>query len=144
MIRLSCPHLVKAIDQYEDNGGIQKFNTLLQQLDKPEGLDLSLNFLETNKAWQLIRMDALKDGDKEYIASYLGEEGAKHLMDSGIIGITAEKVDDVKCLHAHVADELLRGSNTIGKQTLEALLNSGVDPSGCEGKSPVRAQSVSG
>jgi hypothetical protein len=43
------------------------------------------------------------------------------------------RTDDVKCLHAHTADELLRGRNRIGKAVLDKLQSRGVDPSGCQG-----------
>lgn len=39
----------------------------------------------------------------------------------------------MKCLHAHTADELLRGRNRIGKAVLDKLQSRGVDPSGCQG-----------
>ena len=31
----------------------------------------------------------------------MGEEGADNFMNCGIIGISQNKTDDVKCLHAH-------------------------------------------
>lgn len=53
------------------------------------------------------------------------------MLSSGIIGVT--KVDDVKCLHAHVADHLMRGDNKVGQWTLEQLGDQGIERSGCSG-----------
>lgn len=42
------------------------------------------------------------------------------------------RIDDVKCLHAHTADYLIRqNKNSIGKKVIEKLIERGVDPSGC-------------
>ena len=41
---------------------------------------------------------------------------------------------DVKCLHAHVADEFIRNDNYIGKMVLEDIKEAGDDPTGCNGK----------
>ena len=41
---------------------------------------------------------------------------------------------DVKCLHAHVADELVRDDNEIGKLVLDELKSAGQDTRGCDGE----------
>lgn len=140
MIRLSCPHLVKAIDKFEIAGkGIEYFNNILQsniglksksslsQFNKTEVIDLGhelrSNFLSTNKAWQDLRVDSITDAERAEIQSHLGVEGGNKLLNAGIIGVTPNKVDDVKCLHAHVADYLIRGNNKIGEMTLTVLEN---------------------
>jgi Protein of unknown function (DUF501) len=63
----------------------------------------------------------------------LGVDGAVNLMESGIIGCTPGKLQ-VKCLHAHVADQLLRGTNEIGALTMKRLEADGIDTKGCDGK----------
>lgn len=44
------------------------------------------------------------------------------------------QVRDAKCLHAHVADALMRGreANAIGRMTLEFLEGRGVASTGCD------------
>lgn len=53
-------------------------------------------------------------------------------MESGILGVSSNKINDVKCLHAHTADYLLRGNNKFGEMTLKYLKDRGVDVNGCE------------
>jgi hypothetical protein len=67
--------------------------------------------------------------------------GGEQLLNSGIIGITLAKVDDVKCLHAHVGDHIVRSENSIGKWALDELQKKGVDPGGCDGMFSINALS---
>eukprot|EP01041_Mallomonas_annulata_P008213 gene8213-16887_t len=133
MIRLSCPHLVKAIDQWEAEGGIEEANENLKH-----DVALRENFLEVNRQWGVIRREAMTTVDAAFVEEYLGQDSAVKLITSGLIGITPDKVDDVKCLHAQVADTLLRGrgseGNAIGARALDILEQQrGVDPRGCDG-----------
>ena len=70
--------------------------------------------------------------EKQRVFDILGEESGRRLLESGIIGITLEKVDDIKCIHAHTADFLMRGENEIGKIAMGELAKRGIDSSGCE------------
>lgn len=124
MIRLGCPHLVKAIDELEAEGGLDYFDAKI--LEEPEDGVLRTSFSETNQAWISIRKDTVSESDRKYIDGYLGIEGAEFFMESGIIGCTIGKLQ-VKCLHAHVADHLMRGSNQIGAQALDKLKEKGND-----------------
>jgi hypothetical protein len=124
MIRLSCPHLVKAVDELEAEGGLDYFDAKL--LEEPADGVLRTSFNETNQAWISIRKDTVSESDRKYVDTYLGTEGAENFMESGIIGCTIGKIQ-VKCLHAHIADDLMRGSNQIGAQALDRLKEKGVD-----------------
>lgn len=124
MIRLSCPHLVQAVDELEAEGGLDYFDAKL--LEEPSDGVLRTSFNDTNQAWIAIRKDTVSDSDRKYVDSYLGVEGAESFMESGIIGCTIGKIQ-VKCLHAHIADNLMRGSNQIGAQALERLKEKGID-----------------
>ena len=104
MLRLSCPFLVKAIDEWEANGGIEEVNAALHESE-----DLQASFVQTNQAWQEIRRNSVSPEQKEYVSSIIGAKGLLNFMDSGIIGVSQNKTDDVKCIHAHVADYLIRG-----------------------------------
>ena len=118
MIRLSCPHLVKAVDEMESDGALVDFDAKLA--DDVEGLSLRISFNDTNLAWRSIRQSSVTVQDREYMDKKLGLEGTKFLMDSGIIGCTIGKLQ-VKCLHAHIGDHLMRGKNEIGAEALVKL-----------------------
>ena len=126
MIRLSCPHLVKAVDEMESDGALNDFDAKLA--DEAEGLSLRVSFNDTNLAWRSIRKSAVTMEDREYMDEKLGIEGTKFLMDSGIIGCTIGKLQ-VKCLHAHIGDHLMRGTNEIGKEALAKLETRGLSVS---------------
>jgi len=140
MIRLSCPHLVKEIDEWESEGAIEYINGLLEKDDGP----LKSNFNQTNMEHAKIRSLAVSEEEKEMMVDKVGSAGAQHLMGSGIIGVSQGKVDDIKCVHAHVADFLLRGQNLVGEMSLEYLKKErGVDVRGCEGCSQQCSLNVS-
>jgi hypothetical protein len=125
---------VKALDSFEyELGGIERFNRTLTSNSRESEI-LRQNFLETNKAWQEIRNKTISVETATAMREYFGAERADAIVASGIIGITANKVDDVKCLHAHVADHLLRGKNLIGAMALKELSDTmKINPRGCEG-----------
>lgn len=122
MIRLACPHLVKGIDALEAEGGLDLFDTKLAN-ENEDGV-LRTTFDKANKAWRTIRDVTVNAEDRKHMDSKLGKEGADFLMDSGLIGCTIGKLQ-VKCLHAHVADHLMRGSNEIGAEALKLLEDKG-------------------
>jgi hypothetical protein len=129
MLRLSCPHLVKAIDEYEKEGAVQSFNNNIVNHS-----DIQNNFIEIQKKWQNIKSN-LSHKDKEYIERLLGPAHTQYFLTSGIIGITENKFDDVKCLHAHLADELLDpNTNKIGATIKTHLLDRQIDINGCSSK----------
>jgi len=129
MVRLTCPHLVKAIDEWEADGAIDDFNARLEE----DGA-MRDNFAATNAAHKELRNhpSAISAAERGVIMAKLGDEVGSNLINSGIIGISPGRVRDVKCLHAHTADELLRGKNDIGRMALEGLRERGVDPTGCD------------
>lgn len=122
MIRLACPHLVKGIDTLEAEGGLDFFDAKLAN-ETEDGI-LRTTFDKANKAWRTIRDVTVNNEDKKHMVSKLGVEGSEFLMESGLIGCTIGKLQ-VKCLHAHVADHLMRGSNEIGAETLQLLEKKG-------------------
>ncbi len=126
-IRLSCPHLVKEIDLIE-NSLIAKINEILQ-----ENTELQQNYQEINKWYSDVKHELLNsDVITDLLLTYLGgsTDNYNNFMNSGILGVS--NINDVKCLHAHTADYLLRGNNKIGEMTLAILKNNGVDVNGCD------------
>ena len=122
MIRLSCPHLVKSVDEMESDGALNDFDAKLA--NEETGVHLRDSFMDTNLAWRAIRETAVSVEDRLYMDEKLGIEGSKFLMESGIIGCTIGKLQ-VKCLHAHIGDHLMRGTNKIGAEALEKLESRG-------------------
>merc|ERR1711972_661311 len=61
----------------------------------------------------------------------MGEKVVDIVMGTGLAGMRLNSTD-VKCLHAQVADELTRGGNPIGRQTLSDLGARGVDVAGTD------------
>lgn len=124
--RLTCPWLVKAIDEFEGDGAINRFNARLQADSNWQS-----NLRATNQAHRMIRRDLMTDEEVESLHEIFGDVGATAFLHSGIAGMSPTKLDDVKCLHAQVSDYLLRGgSNTIGEAVLDQLEQLGVDPAG--------------
>ena len=118
MLRLSCPLLVKEIDQFEQSGGIEQINSILNHTSKSkisnhndeksnhdefelQRNELINNFHDVNNAWKSIRNDISTEYDKAYVKEYLGDKFSESFFNSGIIGVSQGKVDDAKCLHAH-------------------------------------------
>ncbi|CAM9959165.1 unnamed protein product [Ectocarpus sp. 4 AP-2014] len=127
LFRLSCPLLVQAIDLLEDEGGIEDVNA---RLANEEGL--REDFMAVNLAHGMLRRRLVTPDKLGMVEETIGKEGAERFLDSGITGVTPGKVRDAKCLHAHVADALMRGrsANAIGRATLELLEARGVRTDG--------------
>lgn len=119
-LRLTCPHLVKAIDECEATGGIDEFNQELRS-----NVAWQEDFRRTNEVWRAARSAMMDSKDLEHARNALGDQ-AQVFLESGIIGVALGKVHDVKCLHAHLADHLVRGQNAIGAHVKAKLLDRGV------------------
>lgn len=131
-LRLTCPHLVKKIDEMEKDGAIALVNDSVAVDD-----NLKDSFNSINDAWEQFRKVLLSKEDIRRMEWIKGEKTTAHMLESGIIGVTKGKVDDVKCLHAHVADALLRGRehNPFGRDVLERIdAEEGQGSSGCKGE----------
>lgn len=70
----------------------------------------------------------------EKMKAELSDEFIFHLMDSGFIGISRDRNNDIKCAHAHLADHFLRGNNKIGIIIEKLLEKKGGSASGCDSK----------
>merc|ERR1712203_1351821 len=65
------------------------------------------------------------------VESLLGDHAFNIAMRSGLASLRPEAKPDVKCLHAQVADELVRGGNNpIAKQVLRDIEDQGVNVTG--------------
>ena len=110
--------------------------------------------LERNVAWQQsqqqvhiehrrLRHAFLSKEQQSRAKARFGAERFRTVMESGLAGITASKLNDVKCCHAQLADHLVRSGgdgkgaanprNLVGEAVLEELERRGVDVRGCDG-----------
>ncbi|KAJ1619493.1 hypothetical protein T492DRAFT_1084982 [Pavlovales sp. CCMP2436] len=122
LFRLTCPHLVKGLDEWEAKGAVKSFNEKL--LGDARWTEANT---QTNAQHRLLRRALI--GTEEKIAEL--EQNPVHaiIVNSGLAGLT--KPGDVKCLHAQVADGLCRGGNVIADDILEGLKERGYEADGC-------------
>ena len=80
-------------------GALREWNKKLEK--SPE---MQREFRRVNARHSAIRRGLV---EPEHLAPYLekmGEEAVEQILASGIAGISPEKTEDLKCLHAHLAD----------------------------------------
>ena len=126
MLRLTCPHLCEAVDAWEAEGGVRELSS---DLLKEEATQMSLKGVNDRHAAtrrSMVQGEALIRAEAR-----LGKDNVRLILKSGIMGLNA-KLDDVKCLHAQLADELLSKDNTIGHAVLAGLEARGVDVAGSD------------
>lgn len=87
------------------------------------------SLLSTNQAHQKMRRLLTTEEDVEYLRGRFGDTGVEAFMESGLAGMIGEK--DVKCLHAQLADYLLRQDNAIGEAVATELEARGAPIGGC-------------
>lgn len=157
LVKLSCPHLVRAVDELEDEGGIGAMNDIVKDSE-----ELQRSMVLTHELYAKVRRDMLEVVDKadgndaadehrgamnDILRQKLGERGAEAFLSSGVAGASAGSTDDVKCLHAWLGDYLFRraaeddedGSDddvptsiAMGRAVAQTLKERGVDISGTE------------
>lgn len=121
LFRLTCPHLVKAIDEWEAEGAVRAFNK-----DLAADAEWARSNDAVNAQHRLIRHALV--GSEEKRAELERHPVLSIILNSGLAGLT--KPGDVKCLHAQVADSLCRGDNAVANAVLAGLRERGVDPEG--------------
>ena len=134
-LRLTCPYLVKAIDEWEGQGAIELINN-----DMKNDPELQASFSAINAFWNEVKLEQMTQSDHDLARKQL-KEGYTHFVNSGIIGISKDKEHDVKCLHAVMADHLLRHNsddtskiiNKIGFHIKQKLVQRGIHLSGNNG-----------
>ena len=95
------------------------------------------HFKEINEHHKELRNDLVTDHQRAVLYQRFSEEAGNHFLNSGIGGISSNKLADVKCLHLHVGDTLLRGedANQFGSWALRKLKEQyDIDADGCAGK----------
>ncbi|KAJ8608263.1 hypothetical protein CTAYLR_007291 [Chrysophaeum taylorii] len=137
LVRLTCPHLCQHIDEWEKDGAVKSQSAALlpacaQSLD------------QVNARHAATRRALVSPTTAERAEAELGRKQFDAAMNSGIAGLSPTRNDDIKCVHAHVADHLLSGDNDIGRRLLRRLQDDrACDPEGssvchqqCSGQGP--------
>jgi hypothetical protein len=134
LLKLTCPLLVRAVDQLEDEGFIDQFNAKLQDADYDESFSALQNAMkDAHHVHASVRMEMLQtEEEHQILQSKLGERGASAFLTAGVAGASSDAVSDVKCLHAWLGDYLFRGSDAspLGTMVAEVLLDRGIDLQG--------------
>lgn len=114
---LSCPMLVREVDRLEKEGEIERF----EHLASVDG-ELRSALQRAHETTARIRSTLLPG---EW-ARRLQEQRPREywvITETGIAGIT--RPDHVKCLHAHLADYMVRGDNPVGDEVARRLQSEG-------------------
>ena len=127
LLRLTCPHLCEAIDAWEAEGAVRALSADVLKEDSNRDALARVNARHAATRRAMVRGEALKRAEAR-----LGAATVRHILESGITGLTPSKLDDVKCLHAQLADELLSRDNAVGRAVLDGLEKRGVDASGSD------------
>ncbi len=138
LFRLSCPLLVKAIDEWEAKGAVVQLNSEIRSDARKmdELRRVHRDHASSRATLYAVRARALLDEREADEHSYGLREMLEVVLESGVAGQNVDKVD-VKCLHAQVADGLCRSAegtmaeaNPIASDILGRLRASGVEVMG--------------
>ena len=138
LFRLSCPLLVKAIDEWEAEGAVEQLNSEIRSDARKmdELRRVHRDHASSRATLYAVRARALLDEREADEHSHGLREMLEVVLASGIAGQNVAKVD-VKCLHAQVADGLCRSAegtmaeaNPIASGILARLVASGVEVMG--------------
>ena len=100
MYWLTCPMYVKKVSTLESNG-------MVKNLDKQ-----LVDNKKLNKLWRKRQKSYENERNKKY------KSLPNIISPNGGVGGTTKSI---KCLHSHLADELVSGENVIGKVVLESV-----------------------
>ena len=105
LCRLSCPLLVRAIDEWEADAGVRAFNMQLAAR-----ADWRADFRATNTAVADMRRELLQRDGAAWDDAMADPKAPqwRRTLASGLAGITPGKDRDVKCIHALLADYFCR------------------------------------
>ena len=131
LLKLTCPLLVRAVDQLEDEGFIDEFNAKLKDCKNDEGFPALQNAMrDAHRMHAAVRMEMIQSEEElQILQAKLGERGASAFLKAGVAAASMDAVSDVKCLHAWLGDYLFRGSDAspLGAKVAEVLSDRGID-----------------
>ncbi|MEW6045217.1 MAG: DUF501 domain-containing protein [Bacillota bacterium] len=121
---LSCPLLVQEMDRLEKQGEIERFEHLASADE-----ELRSSIEEAHRATARIRKALVPE---DWLKRLESERPRDFwiVAQTGISGIT--RPEHVKCLHAHLADYLARGTNPVGYEVARLLESQGTPVEGTE------------
>jgi hypothetical protein len=149
LLKLTCPLLVRAIDELEDDGFISQLNTIVSE-GSNDGTESALQtaMRDAHRVHASVRNQLIGSAEeKELIRTKLGDQYFVSFMSAGVAGASSDSVTDVKCLHAWLGDYLFRGpeKSPVGAIVARILDERGIDDGGtadcrqyCESSSTVR------
>ena len=111
---LTCPGAVRAVSRLEDEGWITELEARLAQ--DPEA---QREYEEAARSYAAFRQTLLTEDQLKWIEAYR-PSWYDVICESGIGGIPQGN-KGLKCLHAHYADYLARGTNPIGRWVYQLL-----------------------
>ena len=130
MFRLSCPLLVKAVDEWEAQGAVREVNAeveasvagpqpdLVKMLDEAHAAHAAARHVIIGERLSQLMRDAEADGPQQL-------KTVRHVLSSGVAGQTRSKAD-IKCVHAQLADGLCRSnSNDVANVLMDRLTERG-------------------
>ena len=140
LLKLTCPNLVRACDDLEDEGAM-KHHFNLKLAEDPAWREAAATAHNVHSRNRIL---LLRDEDREVVRARLGDAGLRAFCEAGVAGSSSKTMlYDVKCLHAYLADYLFRGTVSydvergesvvplsIGGEVLTILEARGLDVSG--------------
>jgi len=130
LLKLTCPHLVRAVDFLEDQGMIRELNErILQEIEEKDQGPLELSMRTTHERHATARKEMLTQQDIDQVQLRLGERGTTAFLEAGVAGSSIGSRDS-KCLHAWLADSLFEESSPLGDIIKQELQKQNVNLSG--------------
>lgn len=127
MVWVTCPLLAAAIEEYEKEGALQNYSARAVE-DEAWRRQVT----ETHEVHHALRQRvvAARQVELQVARARLGDEVVDLVMGRGLD--LARNSSGLRCLHAHAADHLVRGTNMIGRAVLEDLAERGVEVEGTD------------
>jgi hypothetical protein len=123
---LSCPLLSRAIDRLEKEGWLDRLAHLVRSDES-----LRQEVEEVHRQAAEIRWGLVPTNWRAKLESDHGLARERWILrGTGVAGVT--RPDHVKCLHAHLADYLWRGTNPLGRLACDELARRGIRVGGDE------------
>mmetsp|Transcript_10832 Transcript_10832/g.33362 ORF Transcript_10832/g.33362 Transcript_10832/m.33362 type:complete len:365 (+) Transcript_10832:171-1265(+) len=153
LFRLTCPLLVKAIDEWEAEGAVAEMNRHVGEARKMGDTEMYDALVEANhkhaearralvgdRVYELLENEnelpplpppkSKRSGPPAASVPPTRAELVELVLNSGVAGMSPEKAE-VKCLHAQVADHLCRShSNLVAARILEGVAARGFEVEG--------------
>ncbi|NLJ80170.1 MAG: DUF501 domain-containing protein [Firmicutes bacterium] len=110
---LTCPYLCKEVALLETAGYIARFEDMIQ-----EDPEFARQVEKNHRSYAQRRLTVIPDEVRRRIEEEYPER-YKVLAESGVGGI--RNLEGVKCLHCHLADQLVNKENIIGEKVVELI-----------------------